>query len=116
MAIVLVVSLPRGNRRMPAVALRDSLGNAHGLLLIAFAGEAVVATRSEASERATGIHREHVGLRINQPFRRCGSRCAHHDPEASRAQNVDRAIQPGPVKSARVRLDPTPCEFPDTHP
>ena len=114
-AAVFVVGLPGRNRGVLAVAFSDDACDALRLLAVGRARKAIVAARAEAAHPTIGTDRQDLRVRIDQPLRWRGGRCAHHDLQALRMKHLDRAVEPSPLESAGLGLDAAPRKFGDAH-
>ena len=98
---------------MLAIALGLCGHNPSALGAVSLTGKAIVTPRSEPANPPLLIHRQHIGVRFDQPFWWRSGRRSHHDLQASRTKRVDRLIKPSPIIVAWLWLHAAPGKLAD---
>ena len=111
-----VIGLPGRDMRIVPVSLCQDFDNPVALVLISLVAKTIVPPRAEFARAPFGIDGQHVGMAGQHPPGRGRGRCPQHDLQSCRTQDRNGRIQPFPIETSMVWLQPAPGEFADPDP
>jgi hypothetical protein len=110
---VLVVHVPHGQRRVPAVPLGEGGGDLGAGALVRGRVHAVGVPAAVPQPDPLGGDRQRLRVGVAEPGRRGRRRSGQDDPDARRVQAVQGAVQPAPLVPPGGGLQARPAEHAD---